>query len=99
MKTEKPLFSKSLFWDVDYEKIDYEKSADWVIERVFVRGDVEDIKLCIRYFGLLKVHDTLLEAKEIGLNRIHLISAIIDEPLEKFRCYTLRQLNPGLYPY
>jgi hypothetical protein len=32
-------------------------------------------------------------------HRIHLASAVIDKPIESFRCYTLRQLNPGLFPY
>jgi hypothetical protein len=38
LKKEKPIFMKSLFWDVEFEKIDYEKRASWVIERVFERG-------------------------------------------------------------
>ena len=30
---------------------------------------------------------------------LNFASAIIDKPLNEFRCYILRQLNPGLFPY
>ena len=40
----KPVFNKRIFWDVDFEKIDYDAKANFVIERVFERGDVQDIR-------------------------------------------------------
>ena len=90
---------KILFWDIDFENLDSEKYASFVIERVFDRGDVEDIRQCRRYYGDEKISTVLLNAKYISLNRIHLVAAIINQPIEKFRCYTLRQSNPELYPY
>jgi hypothetical protein len=32
-------------------------------------------------------------------HRIYLAAAVINKPVEDFRCYKLRQLNPELYPY
>lgn len=90
---------KILFWDVDFEKLDYDKYANFIIERVFERGDVEDIRQCRRYYGDEKISEVLLNAKYISLNRIYLAAAIINQPIEKFRCYILRQSNPKLYPY
>ena len=95
----KPVFHKRIFWDVDFEKLDYEAKANFVIERVFERGDVDDIRQCRRYYGDEKVKTALLNAKYLPLDTIYLASAVVDEPLEKFRCYILRQSNPGLYPY
>ena len=74
----KPKFNKRIFWDVAFDKIDYDAKANFVIERVFERGDVSVIRNCRRYY---------------------LASAVIDRPIEEFRCYTLRQLNPTLFPY
>ena len=34
--------SKTLFWDTDPTKIDYEKNARHIIERVLQRGDLSD---------------------------------------------------------
>lgn len=95
----KPVFNTRIFWDVDHEKMDYDAKANFIIERVFERGDVEDIRNCRRYYGDEKVTSALLNAKFLPLHTIHFASAVIDKPLTEFRCYILRQLNPGLFPY
>lgn len=94
-----PLFQKRIFWDVDFEKTDFGAKANFVIERVFERGDVEDIRQCRRYYGDKKVTEALLNAKYLPLHTLYFASAVIDKPIEEFRCYTLRQLNPELFPY
>ena len=95
----KPIFEKRIFWDVNFELIDYDAKANWVIARVFERGDVEDIRQCRRYYGDEKVTEALLNTKYLPEHRIHLASAVTGKPLKEFRCYILRQLNPELYPY
>ena len=95
----KPIFNKRIFWDVNFEKIDYDAKASWVICRVFERGDVDDIRQCRRYYSEEKIIDALLNTKFLPEHRMHLASAIIDKPLQEFRCYILRQLNPELFPY
>ena len=95
----KPVFAKRIFWDVNFELLDYDAKANFVIERVFERGDVDDIRQCRRYYGDEKVTEALLKAKFLPEHRMHLASAVIDKPLTDFRCYTLRQLNPRLFPY
>lgn len=97
-KTE-PVFNKRIFWDIHFEQIDYDAKANFVIERVFERGDVDDIRQCRRYYGDEKVTSALLQAKYLPLHTIHFASAIIDKPFNEFRCYILRQLNPELFPY
>ncbi|MDP2722649.1 MAG: hypothetical protein Q8O72_07825 [Bacteroidales bacterium] len=95
----KPIFNRRIFWDVDFDLIDYDAKASFVIERVFERGDVDDIRQCRRYYGDELVAEALLKAKFLPEQTLHFVSAVIDKPIESFRCYTLRQLNPGLFPY
>lgn len=95
----KPVFQKRIFWDVDFEHLDYDKRSSFIIERVFGRGDVQDIRNCRRYYGDEKIREVLVNAKWLPERRLFLASAILDKPLKAFRCYTLRQSNPGLYPY
>jgi hypothetical protein len=40
--------------------------------------------------------EVLLNAKNLSLHRTYLAAALIDKPLNDFRCYTLRQSNPTL---
>ena len=96
---QKPVFNKRIFWDVNFEQIDYDAKANFVIERVFERGDVEDIRQCRRYYGDEKVTEALLNTKFLPLHTIYLASAVINKPIEEFRCYKLRQSNPELFPY
>ncbi len=95
----KPIFHKRIFWDVVFENIDYDAKANFVIERVFERGDVDDIRNCRRYYGDEKVTIALLNAKFLPETRMYLASAVINRPLKDFRCYILRQSNPTLFPY
>ncbi len=95
----KPIFEKHIFWDVDFENLDYDKYFRYVIERVFERGDVQDIRNCRRYYGDDKVRDILLNAKFLPETRMYLASAVIDRPVTELRCYKLRQSNPTLFLY
>lgn len=99
MERPAPVFDRRIFWDVDFDRIDYDAKATFVIERVFERGDVEDIRQCRRYYGDEKVIDALLRAKFLPLHTTHFVSALFERPIEQFRCYILRQSDPGLFPY
>ncbi len=94
-----PVFNKRIFWDVVFENINYDTKTNFVIERVFERGDVDDIRNCRRYYGDEKVTEALLKAKFLPEVTMYLASAVINKPLKEFRCYILRQLNPTLFPY
>ncbi|MBK8684698.1 MAG: hypothetical protein IPN26_06720 [Bacteroidetes bacterium] len=96
---QNPVFNRRIFWDVVFENIDYQAKANFVIERVFERGDVEDIRNCRRYYGNEKITSVLLNTKFLPETRMYLASAVTNKPLKDFRCYTLRQLNPELFPY
>ena len=47
--------SKEIFWDVDYTKLDYDKSANWVICRVLDRGSLNDWKEMKVHYGIEKI--------------------------------------------
>ena len=99
IKKEIPVFHRRIFWDVDFDNLDYDGKASWIIERVFERGDVPDIRNCRRYYGDDKIREVLLNAKFLSKARMYLASAVIGRPIEEFRCYKLRQSNPTLFPY
>jgi len=99
MQPVQPVFDRRIFWDVDYDRMDLDAKWRFVIERVFERGDVEDIRQCRRHYGDERVRTALLEAKFLPEQTMYFASAIVDEPLENFRCYTSRRSQAGLYPY
>ena len=99
MAASTPVFDRRIFWDVDYDKMDLDAKSKFVIERVFERGDVEDIRTCRRYYGDERVIDALLNAKFLPLATLHFVSAIFEKPLEAFRCFNLRQSSQAHLPY
>lgn len=94
-----PVFDKRIFWDVNFEQLDIDAKADFVITRVFERGDIEDIRQCRRYFGDEKVAKALLNARYLPEKTFYLAAAVIDKNVTEFKCYKNRQSNPGLFPY
>lgn len=85
--------SRRLFWDVNYDTINWDDKYKWVIVRVFERGDVEDIRACRRYYGDEKVREALTSTKWLPLQTIYLACAVLDNELKDYRCYTLAQSN------
>ncbi|HRN41510.1 MAG: hypothetical protein KF732_04530 [Flavobacteriales bacterium] len=92
-------FNSRLFWDVDLNQIDVNQYHDFIIVRIFERGDVEDIRQCRRFYNNSKIKSALLNTKHFLQNRLHLAAAIIDEPIEKFKCFTIQQSTPQHFPY
>ena len=45
--------SENLFWDIDIHQIDEQKNKKVIIERVFTRGDIPDIRTIIQLYGIL----------------------------------------------
>jgi len=50
---------KSLFWDTDVEKLDWESYADSIIKRVFERGNKEEKEEITRFYGMKKIEQAL----------------------------------------
>ena len=43
-----PVLNRRIFWDVNFDTLDHDLEASFVIDRVFERGDVPDIRACRR---------------------------------------------------
>ena len=91
--------NRALFWDVDFDQLDWEKYAHWVIVRVFERGDVEDIRQVRRHYGDAEVKQALTKTKWLPLNIIYLACAVLDNNLTDYRCYREAQSNPQPWIY
>ena len=50
---------KILFWDTDIKRIDWEKYKESVINRVFQRGNFQEKKEILRFYGSKIVRDVL----------------------------------------
>ena len=90
---EKPFLHKRMFWDVDFNSINYDNDYRFVIERVFERGDVNDIREVRRYYGDEMIVNTLKNAKWLRYDIFVFCKNLYNLKPEDFRCYTSRQLK------
>lgn len=51
------LLRKSLFWDTDIEKLDWQKQYKAIIKRVFERGDDQEKQLILDFYGKEKIKE------------------------------------------
>ena len=64
-------FRPTLFWDTTLERIDFTAHSRYVINRVFERGNEEEIKEIIRFYGREIILDNInLNAKSPFENKI-----------------------------
>jgi hypothetical protein len=94
---DKPILSKQAFWDVDMEKIDYEKNARHVIEKVIDRGSFEDFIQLRSFYGDKKIREEIVNAKWLGDKEIYFCCAVFDLEPKDFTCFIKKQLNPQLW--
>ena len=95
----KPNLPKHLFWDVDYEKIDYEKNSVFVIGRALNFGTLEDIKEVFEKYGAKEIKKHIVKATGLTNKSLNFWSKYFNIPLKKFRCYIRKQSNPVLWNY
>lgn len=98
-KPLKPNLDPKIFWDIRFEELDYEKYANFIIERVFERGDVEDIRQTRRFYGDEKVKEALTMAKWLASSTLSLAKAVLGNNNKDYRCYKLIQSNPTHLDY
>jgi len=93
-KAKKPDLPKTLFWDFDFEKIDWRRSYKTVIERVLDKGSLVDWEEIIRFYGI----ENILYSLKYEIN--YLSDITVDEVCKYFhltedelKCYTRKQLK------
>ena len=94
-QTDKPALPRTLFWDVDYDEIDWPNRAQFVIERVLERGWLADWYEIKRYYGSEAIRQAALSARHLDDTALSFCSAYFSVPKEQFRCYALKSSNPA----
>lgn len=91
--------SKQLFWDTDISRLDAEKHARFIIERVLTSGFLTDWKTILRYYGYEKIKKEALLMRSLDKLTLYFCSSFFKIPKEEFRCYKQTQSiqEPWMY--
>ena len=89
----KPILSKQAFWDVDMDKIDYEKNARYVVEKVIERGKSKDFDNLLQFYGFDNVGQLALQANWLSDISINFCCTLFKVQPTDFKCYEKKQSN------
>ena len=83
--------SKHLFWDMNATLLDKEKNKTIIIERVFNRGDIDDLKIIMKLYSIETIKQEIIKAGFLDKKTLHWASLFLKIPKIEFRCYKKTQ--------
>ena len=95
IQSKKPveLLSKHLFWDIDPNLLEWERSKKTIIERVIERGSLEEWVCIVKIYTLEGIVNTAKTFRSMSPIDLNFIATISNTPKEEFRCYNTRLLT------
>lgn len=95
----KPNISKRVFWDVNYDSIDYDKDKFFVIDKVMNYGLWEDFIQVMQYYGKEVVRNEVVKSPYLKKDVLNFLCFYFDLRPEDFTCYTRRQSQEPHWNY
>jgi hypothetical protein len=87
------LISPDYFWDVDFGRLDINKSKRLIIERVFSLGRVEEMTALLHLYGNNEVFKTLSQINYLDPKTLNFVARFFEKPKRSFKCYTRTHSN------
>jgi addiction module HigA family antidote len=87
------LIRKALFWDVNFDNIDFNTRKRYVVERVFERGNSEEINEIIRFYGKKECIRIIKSAKRINQNAIINAEKYLNIHKDQISCFKKANQN------
>ncbi len=96
-----PGFLKEYFWDVDFEKINQEKSKLYVIARLLDRGNDRAIKWLFKTYNKDSIKDVITNRRGFSARKANFWAEILDIDKRKVVCLQepYRRMRQELWPY
>ena len=91
--------SSHLFWDVDKNALEFEKSKEQIIYKVLEFGLMQDWKIIKEIYGLEKIKKISLELRSLDIITLSFLATTFNIDKSNFRCYKLKQSGPNFWNY
>lgn len=83
----------SLFWDVDYSKLDWTKHEMLIVQRVIERGSINAIQEIMEYYGKARLTTIIKKISHLSPRDIAFVNVYFNINLNELKCYSKKQLN------
>jgi hypothetical protein len=95
----KPNISKRVFWDVDFESLDYDKDRLFIIDKVMNYGLWDDFVAVMRYYGKDVVKREIVKSPYLKKDVFNFLCFYLNLKPSDFECYTNRQSQEPHWNY
>ena len=93
------LLSKHLFWDIDPNVLEWERSKKTIIERVLERCSFEEWLCIVKIYTLEVITKTAQTFRTMSPLDLNFLVTISNTPKEEFKCYNIRLLTSQHWKY
>lgn len=87
----RPIVSKTAFWDVDFDQIDFQEKDLYVMEKIANYGTWTDFINVVRFYGVDRFKQRIVYAAYLKKDVLNFICVVFDLHITDFKCYTRRQ--------
>ncbi len=84
---------KSLFWEYDFEKIDWQQMRNLVVQRVIERGRMDDFYAMLNLYGPEGVKQAIKQLPFLNEKDLSFVCNIFEIQKEQLKCYTNKPLK------
>lgn len=95
----KPKLSKRVFWDIDFESLDYDKDRFYIIERVMNYGLWEDFLEVAKFYGRDTIRHEIVKSAYLKKDVLNFLCLYLNLKPTQFKCYNQRQLTETHWTY
>ncbi len=99
MTTARPNISKTAFWDVNFENINFQENSIFVMNKVFNYGTWSDIVETFRFYGLDRVKKEVIQSSYFKGSALSFLCVMLDLTEEDFTSYQQRQKRRSTWNY
>ena len=80
-------FSTHLFWDIDKNKLDFEKSKNQIIYQVVEYGMMKDWKLIHQLYSKEEIKNVVINLRSLDKKTLNFLALYFNIDKTTFRCY------------
>lgn len=92
-----PELTKTAFWDVDWDSIDFQRDSLFVMGKVINYGPWTDIRELLRFYGLERVRREVVQASYLKHTALSFLCLILDLHESDFVAYQQRQTHQPIW--
>ena len=74
-----PQFSHQCFWDMDCDKLDFNKGKNYIISRVIQNGNDDDVIALFAYYGSNTIKEEVVKIRYLDAKTLNMMSLLTNE--------------------